>query len=354
MNLNTELSSKLKLDDQVEFAKNLSVLLRGGVSIDEAIISLANQARSSQLKKTLLDITSHLAKGVSLYSAMAESATKFNSVVTSLVRAGELSGSLPENLEFLADWLSRDANLKKEISSVTLYPKLVILATGGLGMGLSIFILPKLVPMFTSMKVQLPWITSFILKASVFLQKDWLLVMLGIAGLYIFFQILIHIESVKYVIHKYALHLPLAGEMVRDYQLALFSQLMGTLLKSGLTVDESLEISFVGTSNLYYRRALMDIRSRLLNGVSVTETVKTYPLLYPANFVNLLSVGENSGSLQESFMNLAEYYSNEVTLKTKRLPVIMEPILLVCIGAAVATLALAIILPIYKLTGSIN
>ena len=82
--------------------------------------------------------------------------------------------------------------------------------------------------------------------------------------------------------------------------------------------------------------------------------MKTYPTLYPGNFVNLLSVGENSGSLQESFMNLADYYSKEVTIKTKRLPVVIEPIVLIAIGGAVSTLALAIILPIYKLTGSLN
>ena len=92
----------------------------------------------------------------------------------------------------------------------------------------------------------------------------------------------------------------------------------------------------------------------MLNGVSVTETVKLYPALYPPNFVNLLSVGENSGSLQESFANLAEYYTKEIEIKTKRLPVVIEPVLLVVIGAAVATLALSIILPIYKLTGSLS
>jgi type II secretory pathway component PulF len=346
--------SKLVLEDQVEFAKNLSVLLRGGVSIDEAIISLANQARSSGLKKTLLDISARLANGVSLYSAISESANQFNTVVTSLIRAGELSGSLPENLDFLADWLSRDSNLRKEISSVTLYPKLVLSATVVLGGGLAIFILPKLVPMFTGLRVKLPWITQFILDSSVYLQHNWVFVLVGLILLVVAYQILMRVNQVKYYIDRTSIHLPFAGDMIRDYQLALFSQLMGTLLKSGLTVDESLEIAYVGTGNLYYRKALTDIRARLLNGISVTETVKIYPTLYPPNFINLLSVGENSGSLQESFTNLADYYVKEINIKTKRLPVVIEPVLLVVIGVAVATLALAIILPIYKLTGSLN
>ncbi len=346
--------STLPLEDQVEFAKNLSVLLRGGVSIDEAILSLANQARSKGLKTTLTEISNHLAKGVSLFTAMANSHSRFGTVVTSLVRAGELSGSLPENLDFLADWLSRDSNLRKEISSVTLYPKLVIGATVFLGGGLAVFILPKLVPMFMSLHVKLPWITQFILDASMYLQSSWITVFGGLVFVFILFEVLMRMSSVKMMVDRTTIHVAFVGDMIKDYQLALFSQLMATLLKSGLTVDESLEIAFVGTGNLYYRKALTDIRARLLNGVSVTETVKLYPALYPPNFVNLLSVGENSGSLQESFLNLANYYTEEINIKTKRLPVVIEPVLLVVIGVAVATLALAIIMPIYKLTGSLS
>ena len=346
--------SKIKLDDQIEFAKNLSVLLSGGVSIDEAINSLAKQARSKTLKTTLYDISSRLQKGVSLYSAMTESENTFGTVVVSLVRAGELSGSLPENLKFLADWLSRDSSLRKEISSVTLYPKLVISATGLLGGGLAVFILPKLVPMFVGLHVQLPGITQFILNLSVFLQAYWPYILVGIIALFIGFKVLKRVPAFKYMIDRMTIITPFAGEMIRDYQIALFSQLMATLLKSGLTVDESLDISYVGTTNLYYRQALSEMKGRLLNGVSLIETVKLYPRLYTANFTNLLAVGEGSGSLQESFANLAEYYTKEISIKTKRLPVVIEPVLLVVIGIAVATLALAIILPIYKLTGSLG
>ena len=221
----------LQLEDQVEFAKNLSVLLRGGVSIDEAILSLASQARSSNLKKTLSELRDHLSKGVSLYTAMSNSNSRFGTVVTSLVRAGELSGSLPENLDFLAEWLSRDSNLRKEISSVTLYPKLVIAATVVLGGGLAVFILPKLVPMFSSLHVQLPWITQFILDASVFLQSYWMYVLFGIILVSVIFQVLKRLKPVKMVIDTVTIHLGFIGDMIRDYQLALFSQLLATLLR---------------------------------------------------------------------------------------------------------------------------
>lgn len=345
---------KLALEDQIEFAKNLSVLLRGGVSIDEAIHSLADQARSSNLRKTLLQIADRLSKGISLYSAMSDSASQFGTVVVSLVRAGELSGSLPDNLDFLADWLSRDSTLRKEISSVTMYPKLVLAATILLGGGLTVFILPKLIPMFRSLNVKLPAVTQFILDMSQFMQIYWMYVFLGLIAAYILFVLIIKIPAVKFLIDKSMVHMPFAGGMIIDYQLALFSQLMGTLLKSGLTVDESLDIAYIGTSNSYYRKALLEMKMRLLNGISLVETVKQYPAIYPSNFFNLLAVGENSGSLQDSFYTLADYYSKEILIKTKRLPTVIEPVLLVVIGLAVATLAVSIVLPIYKLSGSLG
>jgi type IV pilus assembly protein PilC len=346
--------SKLPLEDQIEFSKNLSVLLRGGVSIDEAIHSLADQARSRALQKTLTEIADRLSKGVSLYSAMSDSASKFGTVVISLVRAGELSGSLPDNLDFLADWLSRDSNLRKEIGSVTMYPKLVLAATLLLGGGLTVFILPKLIPMFSSLKVKLPPITQFILDMSTFMQVYWSYVLIGLIVAYILYAIIVRIPQVKYLIDKSMDHVPYAVAMIIDYQLELFSQLMGTLLKSGLTVDESLDIAYIGTSNFYYRKALADMKSRLLNGISLVETIRQYPAIYPPNFTNLLSVGENSGSLQDSFYTLADYFSKEITIKTKRLPTVIEPVLLVVIGLAVATLAISIVLPIYKLSGSLG
>jgi type II secretory pathway component PulF len=171
--------NKVPLEEQINFAKNLSVLLRGGVSIDEAVDSLAEQARPGNMKKILYRIKSRLQNGVSLNSAISEEEGSFGKIFMSLIKAGEISGSLAENLEFLSVWLERDNNLKKQISGVMLYPKIVLTAVVLLGGGLTIFILPKLVPMFTSLHVELPLITRVVLAISVFTQQYWLSVIAG-------------------------------------------------------------------------------------------------------------------------------------------------------------------------------
>jgi type IV pilus assembly protein PilC len=347
-------SKNISLEEQIGFAKNLAVLLRGGVTINEAVDSLANQAKPGPMKKILFRIKTRLESGVSLHSAISDEEGAFGKIFMSLVKAGELSGSLADNLEFLAVWLERDSNLRKQISGVMLYPKIVLSAVVLLGGMLSIFVLPRLVPMFTSLHVDLPLITKIVLNISLFIQKNWLLVIAGIFLVWLTIYLIFKIPRMKYLYHKSLVSIPYVKGFVVGYQLALFSQLMGTLMKSGISIDEALEIAHVGTSNLYYRQVLQEIIGRIKKGVSLVGTMEEYKELYPVNSTSVLSVGENSGTLEESFFKVSDYWTKDILEKTKLLPTIIEPVLLVFIAAAVGLIAVSIILPIYKLTGSLG
>jgi type IV pilus assembly protein PilC len=346
---------KISQEDQINFAKNLAVLLKGGVTINEAVDSLAGQAkRGSVIRDVLYRLKARLENGVSLASAIEEEGDMFGKVFISLVKAGELSGALSDNLEFLAVWLERDSHLKKDISGVMLYPKIVLGAVVLLGGGLVTFILPKLTPMFTSLHVELPLVTVILLKISVFSQQYWPMVLAGAFLLWLGIYFLFKIEKMKFYYHKTLIHFPYVKEFVIGYQLALFSQLMGTLLRSGISIDEALSISHLGTSNLYYKKALKEIMDRVNKGISLVAAMKEYPEIYPSNSISVLSVGENSGSLEESFFKISDFWTREIMEKTKMLPTIIEPVLLIFIALSVAFIALSIILPIYKLTGNLG
>jgi len=345
---------RVSQEDQINFAKNLSVLLKGGVTINAAIDSLAAQSKPGMMQEALNRIKGRIEMGVSLASAITEEHNLFDKVFISLVQAGELSGALADNLQFLAIWLERDTRLRREIKNVMLYPKIVLIAVVLLGGALTIFILPNLVPLFTSLHVQLPLVTVLLLKFSLFNQKYWPFIIIAVLLVWLIIYLLFKFEKVRFNYHKLLINLPYVKEFVVGYQLALFSQLMGTLLKSGISIDDSLDIAFVGTANLYYKKALGEIKDRVGKGVSLVATMEGYPELYPTNSMSVLAVGENSGSLEESFFKISDYWTNEIIEKTKLLPTIIEPVLLVLIALAVAFIALSIILPIYKLTGNLG
>lgn len=346
--------SKVSIQEKVDLTKNLAVMLKSGISINEALFAIASQTKPKALKQIITNIKNDVEKGTPLSEAFSKEKNIFDGVFISLVKTGEVSGSMEESLTFLSNWLERNNELKKEISAALFYPKIVLAATLMLGGGLAVFILPKLTPLFSQLKVDLPFTTRAVLAFSNFIEKFWLYTLIAIIGSVVGFIVLNRVPSVKRILHKIYLKLPLFGPMLIDYQLALISQLFSTLFKSGLPISESINIVSEAATNIIYQESLDKIANRVKKGTTLSESMNNMPKLYHPNFINIISVGEKSGSLEESFKYLTEFYSKEVRNKTKRLPTVIEPILLVFIGLIIGVVALSIISPIYELTSGIN
>ena len=338
----------------VDFTKNLQVMLKSGITLNEALASLADQAKSAAFGKIINRVKSEIEMGTSLAVALSKEKKVFGRVFIALVKVGEASGTLEENLLFLADWLERDYDLRQEIKAATLYPKFVLTATVLLAGGLAVYILPRLVPVFEQLRVELPAPTRILLAFSLFVEKFWFAVLLGIIGVIVVFVMLNRISSIRRFFHGLYLTTPFVGTLVTDYQLALISQLLFTLFKSGLSISESLAIVSEGATNIHYQRSLEDIKNRADKGTPLSRGMADLPKLYPKNMVNIVAIGEKTGSLDDSFGHLSEFYTKEVSRKTKKLPTILEPALLVFIALAVGFVALSIIMPIYELTSGLS
>lgn len=338
----------------IEFYKNVALMAQSGIPLNEALGVLQTQAKTSSFKKFLTSVKTELEHGSALSKAFSPYRDVIGDLALNVIRAGEINGTLEQNLQYLADITNRNRELRQKIKAALLYPEIVLSMTFMLGGGISLFILPKLIPLFKSLNVKLPLATRILLWISVFLQAHGLIAFGGVILVFVAFYFLGKLRPVQVVYHTIALHIPFLGGLVRNYQLALFNQIFGTLFKSGLTIKESLVATAQAMTNVRYQNALMRSTARLTAGTTLASILGSYPGLFPPNVIALVSVGEKSGKLEESLRYLAVYYEAEVDLQTKQLPTLIEPLLLIFIGLAVGFIALAVISPIYELTSSIS
>ena len=346
--------TKVSGQDRAQFANNLSVMLKSGIPIDQSLLTLADQANSSYLKKAITSVSDDVKNGTLLSVAFAKEEKAFGAIFVSLIAAGEESGTLRENLSFLADWFERSADLTREVKGAILYPKLVLSASLLLGGALSVFILPRLIPLFSQLDVELPLITRALMAASVFLQTKWIWCVLVCIGAFFLFRVLNRLATVRRLLDRVQLFLPFIGPILVQYQLALITQLFATLLHSGLPITRAIGVVEEAISNTYFKESIEAMERNVVAGRVLSEALIAYPKLYPKMCIGIVSVGEQSGALADSFSYLSQYYTKQVKSKAKQLPTIIEPLLLVFIAMIVGLVALAIVLPIYKLTGSIN
>ncbi len=334
-------------------AKNLAVMLKSGMPITEAL-SVAAESSGEKMKRILQEILSSVRAGRTLADSLARYKKVFPQIFISSVYAGEISGNLDVNLESVSANLEKERNLRSKIKGAMTYPTLVLAATVLLGAMLSFVVLPKITPMFDNLNVDLPGTTKALIAFSELIQKSGVLV----AGVALFLVAAIfwlaRRSFVKPVTHWVLLKIPYLGNISRGTNLARFTRTLATLLKSGLSIDEALGITARVVSNYYYQRALTEIAQSVSQGSNVSKNLLPYGKLFPLVVSRMIKVGEESGGLEETLFYLADYYEVEVDTSVKSFSTVIEPVLLLIIGAAVAFLGLSIITPMYEITSGIR
>ncbi len=342
--------NNIPAQEQVNFAKGLSLMLKNGIPIDNCLKLLKNQSGSKKLKDVLTKAEKYIEEGSPLYKAFEEEQIFFGNIFVNFIKTGEEKGGLEDNLQFLSEWIKHSDSLKKEIKSAMLYPKIIIFTSLIMGGGISYFILPQLVGMFEQMDITLPLTTRILLAFSHLAQDYTIFFVLGIVLIIVGYKVLLKIHKVKKFIDSIALRAPLFGPLMADYQLAFFSQVFSILLENGVPIKEAIEISGPTMTNAVYQDSMIIIEEKLNKGVPLSEAMKEFPKCYPILFTSIIFTGEETGSLEESSKYLAQFYTANVKTKTQDLPTMIEPMLLIFIGIGVAILASAIIMPIYEIT----
>jgi len=336
--------------EKMFFAEHLSLMIKGGMPISEALEILKKESKSRIFKKSLDDISKRILEGESLYKSLARHPRIFNKFFQSIVRGGEEGGTLEENLKYLASSLRAEYSLRKKIIGILIYPIIIIIIALIVVAIVTIFILPRLLKLFQALDVPLPLPTKILLGSGIFLQRYWFFVLLVILLYFLTMRLLKFIKFTKFYIDKRNLLLPLFGKIEKNRNLAEFSRTFSTLLKSGVPILESLDIAIGILQNEVYKKKLLEVRTEVERGMKISQGLKKFPAIFPLIFCQMVLIGERTGTLEESFLYLTNFYEEEVDSDLKNLSTMMEPFLLVLVGLFVAFVALSIITPIYQIT----
>jgi type II secretory pathway component PulF len=342
------------LKEKIFFTQNLYLMTKGGLSISESLETLKEETRSKAFKKTLEDILKRTLEGEALHQSMARHPKIFNQFFQSIIRIGEESGTLEENLKYLSSQLKSEYEIKKKVQGALVYPIIVVLLALVIAFFTSLFILPRVTNLFMALRIQLPLATRILIGSTAFFRHNWPWIIVGIVLIIILFRFLKKLKLFKYYLERITLSLPFFGRISKNFSLASFAQNSYTLLKSGIPILESLEICINNAPNEVFKNNLSLVKLEVEKGGTISLGLKNYPKTFPPIFSQMILIGEKSGSLEDSFLYLSSFYQEEVDSILNNLSVILEPVLLILVGIFVGFIALAIITPLYKFTGSIR
>jgi len=350
----TNIFFRLSLKEKMLFARNLEVMIRSGMQILQSLDILKKQARSKAFVKILDSVIFDVKNGHFLSAGLEKYKTVFGEFFINLIRVGEASGTLSENLKYLADELRKKDELTKKIRGAMAYPMIIMLATVGITSIMIFVIFPKILPVLTSINVELPLVTRAFIAMSNFLIKYGYLVGVGFVGLIIGIWLILRIPKVRFFWHKILVSMPIIKDMVRSVNIISFARTIGLLLKAGIKIVEALEITANTLGNMVYRQEVLRVAEGVRRGDPMSKYFVEDTKLFPPIFSQMIVVGENTGKLDESVLFLADFYESELDESIKNISTFIEPVLLLVMGLIVAFVALAIITPIYKITQAIG
>ena len=345
--------STIKEHDKIIFANNLSAMVAAGLSITRALAVSKRQTKNPKLKMVLTKLDETITSGGTLHEAMAQFPHVFSTIFVAMVRAGEESGGLSEALKTIAEQLSRSYTLKKKIKGAMTYPIIVVVAMIGIGILMMIKVVPSLSATFKEAKLELPTSTKMIIALSDALQHHIVLTGLAFLGMILFILFIPKTKYGKYGLDWLTLHLPLIKGMSREINSARMSRTLASLLSSGVHVVDALEITSQVLNNHYHSRVLVEATKTVQTGAQLSDVFRKNEHLFTPLVTEMMAVGEETGALSELLEDIASFYEEEVSQKTENMSTIIEPFLMLFIGAGVGFFAVAMIGPVYSLSEAI-
>jgi len=341
------------LKEKMMFAKHLSVMIKAGVSLDSSLQILAEQTNNYKFKEIIKDLSSQIRKGVSFSYALSNYPNVFDNLFVSMVKVGEVSGTLEEVLRLLAEQMRKEDQLRSRVKGAMTYPAVILIAMTGIGIFMMVSVVPKLMTTFKELNVELPLTTRIIIKTAIFFQHYLVFgVIFIVIGIFCF-RLIYKVKKIKCKFHLIYLKLPIFGEIIIKVNSARFARTTSSLIEAGVDLVKTLYIASDTLTNICFKDSLISAAEQIKKGKAFSYALSNYPHLYPPMVLQMVKVGEETGTLADSLKTLAEFYEEEVNNITKNLSSIIEPLLMIIIGTAVGFFAVSMIQPIYSIMSGI-
>lgn len=346
--------ASVPLKEKIVFIENLHLMLKAGIAVPRGLRIITKQSRNRKFKVVLDQMANSVEAGKSLNEALADYPKIFSHIFISMIKVGEMSGDLEQSLEYLSIQLEREHDLKSKTKGAMMYPAVIVCAMVIIGILLAIFVLPKLTATFKEFNTQLPLTTRMVVNFTDFTSAHPIIILAVVVGLVAGAIAGFKTTAGKRAFNWFILHMPVINPIVKKINLARFSRILSSMMKSGISVVEGLQVTAEAMDNVYYKEVLMETSTNVKLGKPLTEALSQHENLFPVIVTQMLEVGEETGNIEAILQQLAESFEAEIDNTMKNLSSIIEPLLLLVIGGVVGFLALALISPIYSIGQNIN
>ncbi|HCC84938.1 MAG TPA: pilus assembly protein PilC [Candidatus Pacebacteria bacterium] len=340
--------NKVAFDDVVNFTRQMATMINAGLSLSKSL-TILEQQHNPEMAKVVAGLLKEVETGGTFSNALAKHPQIFSRVYVQLVKAGEVGGVLDEVLERLAVTMEKEKEFRAKTKGALIYPAIVVTAMLIVATIMMVFVVPKLTDMYKDFGAQLPLPTLILMGISGFMVKNFILIVLGVTGGIFFFKNWAKTEMGQRKLDGWLFKLPIFGDLRKKIILTDFARTLSLLLGTGVSLLEALDIVAAAMDSLLYREALKDATKQVERGDSLSAAVAKYDL-FPPLLNQMISVGEETGKIDDVLSKLSVFYESESEQAVKNMTVAMEPMIMIVLGIGVGMLVIAVILPIYSLT----
>jgi type II secretory pathway component PulF len=341
-------SSRLKDKEITFFTRQLCNLLDSGIPLPRSLSILVNQTKNQKLRHVIAKIKDEVSRGGYFWESLSKYPEVFSRLYVSMVKAGETGAGLEKVMKNLADFVEQKREIKNTLTSMLIYPSILLLVGIGTIFFLMTFVMPRMIFMFSDISHSLPLITKFLIAISMFLSRYWwLLLFLFAVGIFVIKRLYSQGQGrlrFEQFLHK----LPLIGETLQKVIFARFTRILGLALSNGISILDSLDVAQEVVQNQLIAKSLADVQVQVSQGSALSASL-TQAKIFPPIMVDMASVGEETGHLEEALLKIAQIYDRESQEEIKRLLSLLEPILIFLLAVGVGFLVMAMLLPILQM-----